>query len=168
MPLFTSPVQPWIIDNLGIAPAASSHTLTANKGYLWAFELLAPCTITAMRWFMAATVTGTSDAGIYDGSGNLLSHTGAVTNVANVDNSANLLSSLALSPGRYYMALCPSNSTDTYMSISGLQDVATPSLTRVLFTVTNGSAGVLPSTTGGIALSNRIPVLAAVVSGGIA
>ena len=167
MPLFTAPVQPWIIDMLGVTGPASSHVLTANRVYMWGFELYASCTITAMRWYMAATVTGTTDIGIYDSAGNLLGHTGATANVAALDNSANLIAALALSPGRYYMALCCSNATDTYES-AGLQDGTTPAVTRLVRAVNSGTGGVLPSTTGGTTTLNLAPVMAAVVSGGIA
>src|SRR5690348_18394183 len=107
-------IQPWIIEGYSFSPQNSSGTLTANAVYTFAFEVQAPVTITAMRWRMGATATGNTDTGIYDANGNLLAHTGSTANVASVDNTANLLSSITLAPGRYYMAITPGNATDTY------------------------------------------------------
>lgn len=167
MPLFYAQVTPWLLYNEGVAAGSGSGILTANNVYLWAFTLNVPLTITGMRWKVTATATGTTDVGLYDVNGNLLAHTGATANSANSTNSANFSSALALSPGRYYMAHCPSNSTDTYsravLLIAG-SNADTPSL----LATNAGSAGVLPATTGGSSASANQPVMSCIVSGGLA
>lgn len=166
----TGGVTPWLLYNEGVAAGSGSGVLVANTVYLWAFTLRSidmPITITGMRWKVTATATGTTDVGIYDSGGNLLTHTGAIANTANSTNSANFASALMLSPGRYYMACCPSNSTDTYsraVLLMAGSNADTPSLTA-----TNaGVAGVLQPTTGGTSASANQPVMSCILSGGLA
>lgn len=157
--------KPWVIDmGLGADGSAASGVLTANVVYLYPFELLAGVTVTGMRWRMFATVTGTTDVGIYDQNGNLLAHTGVQTNLASQVQSANFASALALAPGRYYMALCPSNSTDTYGRVGSLGPNF--SIARNYTGATAGTAGVLPASAGAVSTSAAMPVMEAIVSGG--
>lgn len=171
----TGQVQPWLISNEAVAGPSASHTLTANKVYLYAFETMANITIDAMRWAMAATTTGTTDLGIFDASGNLLAHTGTSTNSANVNISANIakdgagntITSLALAPGRYYTGLCPSNSTDTYQAAAFF--TGTPLIDHAMIATNAGTAGVLPATTGAIINNTTlVPMVSAHIVGGIA
>ncbi len=162
----TGQVQPWMIDMGAFDANSSSGVLAANNVYLYAFELTANVIITGMRWRMAVTVTGTTDMGIYDASGNLLAHTGVQTNVASTVMTANFASPLVLSPGRYYMALCPSNASDTYFRNAALG--AGNAITRSYQGATAGTAGVLPNTTGAITFIQTFPVMAALISGGSA
>ena len=97
---------------------------------------------------MGATTTGTTDMGVYDANGNLLAHTGATTNTASTNMSQAFSGgNLALGPGQYFMALCPSNSTDTYLAVTSTSRQAP--VTRNRLGVTAGTSGVLPSTSGG-------------------
>ena len=162
----TGQVQPWVIDmGMGADGSAASGTLTANTVYMFPFELLANVTITGMRWRMFVTVTGTTDIGIYDSGGNLLAHTGTQVNAASQVQSANFASVLALSPGRYYMALCPSNSTDTYGRVGSMGPNF--SIARNYTGATAGSSGVLPASAGALSTSAAMPVMEAIVSGGV-
>lgn len=166
----TGQVQPWIIDSIATAAGTTNGALVANTVYLWAFELYVPCTITALRWRMGATATGNADLGIYDANGNLLGHTGSSANTASTDNTANLLASLTLASGRYYLALSPGNSTDTYTRLATLLGGSTVAINRS-FSAANGSTGatspVLPATTGVISPNTTMPVVSGIVSGGI-
>ena len=164
----TGQVTPWIIDGGNIAVGNSNAVLSANTVYLWAFEIYTWTVFTGMHWKVAATATGTTDAGIYDSNGNLLAHTGAITNVASTQNGAAFANSLSLAPGKYYMALCPSNSTDTYNRINNIQIGASDNAIARTYTATNaGTAGVLPNTTGGTSAASNMPAMAAVTSGGL-
>lgn len=166
MPLFPPPLPiPLIIANDGIFPASGTGTFTANVVALWAFEVYAPCTATGMRCHGAATATGTVDMGIYDANGNLLGHTGAVALVANSNNSNAFVANVSLSVGRYFMALCPSNSTDTYNRVSSFG--TTNPLMPVLQANNAGTAGVLPNTTGGFVAANASPAMSVILVGGI-
>src|SRR6266705_6361554 len=165
----TGQVTPWIVEGISAIAGNGNAVLVANTVYLWAFKLNSPTTILGMRWRMAATATGKTDAGIYDSSGNLLANIGATVNTANLDQSVNFATALNLSPGKYYMALTPGNSTDTYGRAGGLV-AGTITITRAM-TATNNSTGtttpVLPGTTGGTAASNLMPSLSAIIQGGL-
>ena len=159
----TGQVTPWLLGAPEINSAASNGVLAANSVYLYVFELMAPVTVTSMRWRMGATATGTSDLGIYDGNGNLLGHTGASTNTASTLMTVALTGgNLALSPGRYSLALCPSNATDTYFRANNMAQ----SVARCYIATNAGTAGVLPATTGAQTSTTACPVLAGIVSGG--
>lgn len=168
MPLFPAPSAPlpipWIITSDALAYNAASGVLVANTVYLLTFELNASTTILSVGYRMGATVTGTTDVGIYDVNGNLLGHSGAITNVANATAKNALTSALSLSPGLYSAALCTSNGTDTYFRVS---NTAGESLSRERIAVNTGTAGVLPATTGGVTITANAPAIIAVVQGGL-
>lgn len=155
-------VAPWAIVEEGIPPSGASHVLTANQVYLWGFEIQTPITIDTLTWKMAATVTGTTDVGIYDANGNLLAHSGATTNVANSNNTATLTNALSIGPGRYLLALCPSNGTDTYSGVNA----AGSGLVRSMGCANAATAGVLPATTGTLSAAGNVPLMRAHVVGG--
>src|SRR5947209_8243171 len=117
MPLFLPPQPaPLIVsDGETIGLMGSSQTLTANAVYLWAFEIFALTTFTGAKLRIVATATGTTDIGIYTFTGSLLIDTGAIANVANTNMSNNFTANLSIDKGQYFMALCPSNATDTYL-----------------------------------------------------
>lgn len=161
MPLFTTPPAPWTITNPEVVMQGSSFVLVANTVYLYAFELLAPVSVASLRYRAGSTATGTVDLGIYDANGNLLGHTGATNTIASGLQSI-ALTSLSLSPGRYLMALCPSNSTDTYVGQSGLKLGGG----RYFAATNTGTAGVLPAATGTIVTSAIALEVVAVVTGG--
>ena len=154
-------IQPWIISNDPASLAgAVTVTLVANQVYLYAFELPASVTFTGAKWRMGATATGTTDLGIYDANGNLLGHTGAITNTAST-NMSNAFTggNLQLAAGQYFMAMVPSNSTDTYLAAGSASTLT--GTTRFRSGTTAGTAGVLPNTTGGYTDAiSRAPAMA--------
>jgi hypothetical protein len=161
-------VAPWIIsDEVAALAGVLTTLLAANVVYMYAFETLAPITITGAKWRMGATTTGTTDIGVYDSNGNLLGHTGATTNTASTNMSASLNGgNITLAPGQYFMALCPSNSTDTYLAIGSVAAATTP--TRHRQATNTGTAGVLPGTTGGYAdTPSKTPAMSLTISGGL-
>ncbi len=125
----------------------ATGVLAANAVYLYAFEVQATITVTGARWRIGTAATGTTDIGIYTFAGNFLIDTGAVSNATATNMSANFTANLVLSPGQYFAALCPSNSTDNYLAVQGTSSVA--ELTRFRLATNSGTSGVLPSTTGG-------------------
>lgn len=167
MPLFpATPQPPLILGSDTLMAGSGTAVLAANTVYLYEIVVQVPVTVINMRWKMGSTATGTSDAGIYDSGGNLLGHTGATTNTASQNMNVAMIANVLLSPGKYFIALCPSNATDTYSRINLLG--TTGSAIMPAYTATNsGTAGVLPATTGGTTLSGTCPVIAAAISGGI-
>ena len=141
-------IPPAIISSDATAVSAASGVLAGNVVYLYAFEITASIVISSMKFRVTATATGTTDAGIYDSNGNLLTHTGAVTNTANT-TMTNALSggNFSLAPGQYFSALCCSNSTDTYQRVSPGNSYSP--MSRMRQATNAGSVGVLPATTGG-------------------
>ncbi len=165
-------VPPWIVDGGTQLAGNANAALSANTVYLWAFELSDSTTLGGMRWRMAATATGKTDAGIYDASGTLLASIGATANSANVDNTAAFSAgNITLAKGRYLLALTPGNGTDTYERASNLQVAASNIITRAL-TATNTSTGTttpaLPPTTGTFVIATLTPTISAYVVGGLA
>jgi hypothetical protein len=113
MPLFNAPLPtPTVFapDTLGVTMSAGAVAITAGASFLQSAILYAPVTVTQMRTVLTGTPTGNVDMGIYDASaanglpGNLLGHTGAIAAVTGLF-SQNLTANLALSPGRYWVAL---------------------------------------------------------------
>ena len=151
MPLFNPTIGPLIVaDEASSLAANAAATYTANGVYLYAFELQAATTFSGGKWRCGATTTGTTDVGIYSFAGNLQgTDTGAVTNVASTNISANFTGgNITLPPGQYFAALCVSNGTDT---IAGKQGgiSTTEVASRQRFATNSATSGVLPSTTGG-------------------
>lgn len=162
----TGQVAPLIIGSDTMAAVSVSGVMNAaNEVDLFEFELSAQVTISGMRIRVTATATGTTDLGIYDVNGNLLTHTGAVANVASTTMTNNFAAAITLGPGVYYLAFCPSNNTDTYQRLAALTNVSTTSHYRRA--TTTGTAGVLPATTGAILAAVNAPMLSAVVVGGL-
>lgn len=163
MPLFNQPLAPPLL-YVDAFTIGTTGGLTANNVYLHEIVVQVPVTATSLRWGMFATATGTTDIGIYNSAGTLLVHSGATTNVVSSNNSVSIAST-ALTPGVYYLALCPSNGTDTYARIINLFS-ANPRSPSLLATNT-GTAGVLPGTTGGVAGFGTTCSMAIGLSGGI-
>ncbi len=160
MPLFPPPQPaPWLL-NETIITVGSSVLLVANTVYLIPVEVTGYCVATGIR-FKTTIATGTSDVGIYDVNGNLLGHSGATANAV-ATSTFNFISPIPLSPGRYMLAITPSNSSDSYSSHSGnnagLADT---------YTATNAAtAGVLPNTTGGMTANSVKVQMVGLISGG--
>lgn len=165
----TGQVQPSIINNEVAAYVGTSGLLVANTVYLFAFELQTQVTIIKARWRMAATTTGTTNMGIYtqNGAASALvsgSDTGAQTNAASADNNFTYATPILLSPGQYFMALAPSNSTDTYLTRGA---AGTQGTSRARLATNALSAGVLPATTGTLLAAGTTPSMALIDSGGL-
>jgi len=169
MPLFTNPPQEWILgsDALETGAGGATGVAAANQVYLVAVTVRGTTTISAMRTHVGSTATGHTDMGIYDVNGNLLTHTGAVLNVASAANT-NALSggNYTLSPGNYYIAMCCDNSTDTY---SRMNTLGVPgALGNIRFATNTATAGVLPATLGTILPpGGAVPVWCALVVNGL-
>ena len=165
MPLFTYPPTPAIISDEVAALVGASTVLSANTVYLSAFELNAPTVVLGVRWVMVATVTGTTNIGIYTMAGNLVSgsDTGARTNVASSDNTFTYATPVLLSPGQYLMALAPSNSTDTYLE----RAVTSTGACRERRATNALAAGALPATTGAFVITGNFPAYALTIQGGL-
>ena len=149
--------KPWIL-NETVNAAGTATALTANTVYLIPVEVTAPCTMTGIR-VKVGTATGTSDAGVYDANGNLLGHSGAIAN--SVGNNTFAVP-VALSAGRYILAITPSNSTDTYQINGGINAGLGTG-----YTATNAAtAGVLPNTTGTLVASAQKVQMVGLISGG--
>lgn len=170
MPLYPaqSIAPPYLgTDAAELAAGGTTGAMTANQVYLIALSLHSACVVSAMRTHIGSTATGTTDMGIYDANGNLLTHTGAVANVASTTQTNPFGSAYALPKGTYFLAFCPSNGTDTFSKIGALNTPGAMSGVRV---ATNaGTAGVLPATLGAILAptSGGSPVFSGVVSGGL-
>lgn len=167
MPLFPPP-QPidWIIGDYSAQLSGTSGTVTGNQVYLYAFEVRANELVSGVRLRIGATATGTTDAGIYDSGGNLLTHSGAVANTANTNQTFSFSSAYALSPGQYFLAVCLSNSTDTITRLSG-QSANTPQ-GRFKTATNTATLGVLPPTTGGYSNGSVVVAMEAITVGGLA
>lgn len=162
MPLFYPVVQPWSLFE-GEVSNNGSAALAANTTYLDAVVLYTAVTITGMVCRCNSANTGNIDMGIYDSGGNLLGHTGVTALAANT-NTVNLTANLALSAGRYYLALWIDNATAVMVrnntNSSGL---------GIILVSAGTNAGGLASTfagMGGTAQTNIKPLLRAVISGG--
>ncbi len=167
MPLHRQATPPWIISNDAAAiGGATSTTLVAEAVYLYAFEIDSTITITGGKWRTGTTAAGTCDVGVYDMNGNLLGHTGQVSNIVSTNMSAALLVNVTLSPGQYFMALWASVATDDYLGISSTGTFASESRNRIATNAT--SATGLPATTGGYADNpTRIPAMSLTIAGGL-
>ncbi len=163
MPLFPPPPPaPWLL-NESVGTAGTANALTANTVYLIPVEVNAPCVATGIRFRIGtATTPSTSDVGIYDMNGNLLGHSGVVTNIASTTITLSFTSPIVLSPGRYMLAITPGNSTDTYLQGAGISAGLADS-----YTATNAAtAGVLPNATGGMSAANLKISMVGLVQGG--
>ncbi len=159
----TGQVSPWTVTQAEIIQGASSSTLGANTVYCYVFELLATTTFSGTKVKMGATVTGTVDVGIYDSGGNLLIHSGATAPTANTVSSITFTST-TLNPGRYIMAMTPSNSTDTYFRTGSIA----AGMERAYTATTTGTSGVLPNTTGTLNTTTSCASMSLIVVGGSA
>lgn len=164
MPLSIALPSPAIVCSDGVAYSGSSGTIIANNVYLLSFELYTTATALSVAVRVGTTATGTTDGGIYDSSGNLLGHSGAITNVASTTMKNALTSALTLSPGQYFAGVTASNSTDTYIRISSTSGAA---CARERQATNTGTAGVLPATTGTLLPGATYPAIAVFFVGGL-
>jgi len=144
---------------LGItATPNSAQTTVANTAYTLAITVPVACTITKVAVYIGVS-SGNIDVGIYNSSGTRLGSSGSVASPGVGSQLISLSSSVALTPGFYYLAVAANN--------------ATISLGRYSTDNLLGSGAVatsfpLPSTlTTPIAVSSRAYSIAGVVSGGV-
>lgn len=166
MPLFTNAAPPWY----GVETdtnAGASHTQTANAVSLVGMYLPATTVVTGIRIALAATAAGNVDVGIYDTNGNLIVNKGStsISGLANTNPTFSFASPVALSAGRYLLAITAGANTDTFLTQTGLQ----AGLVQA-WTATNNSTGTtspaLPSTTGTLVTTGQRFVMNAVIQGG--
>lgn len=161
-----TPAPAIISDDGGVLTAQITTTLAANAVYLRAFTIYATTTIVAAGYRMGATTTGKTNLGIYTLAGNLVSgsDTGQVTNVASSDNKFTYGSAIVLAQGQYFLALSPSNGSDTYMA-----RVATVGTTNGSYRIAANtlSAGALPATTGALSITTLDPISALYTQNGL-
>jgi hypothetical protein len=153
------------VGNFEIAANGVAGVLAANNVYLWVFDILVSMTVVSVRCRASGVPTGTVDMGVYDANGNLLDSTGAIATVAGANTNPLLLGNLFLSPGTYQIGLCPSNAVDTYFRLSGAANLTTNPPCRLA--IGTGSAGVLPSGTGGSNLATICPAMCLIPLGGL-
>lgn len=156
MPLFTSLPTPWALlpDDREAWSSATSAILTANATYIQAARLDIGATLTGFRTRFTAGTAGNYDVGLYDASGNRLTHTGIIATATGIQ-TANLGTALPLSPGRYYLAFWIDNATDTVRQSStanglSLTSFAVTGVGGLPATVTPplGSLGIAPGVIG--------------------
>lgn len=154
------PPPDWTIDADEALSSVASAALVANQVYLYACVVLTPVQVAGIS-LNAATPTGTVDVGIYDHNGNLLIDSGAIAAV-NATHEYPFTSQITLAPGRYFLAMCPSVA-DAYFRKNGLP----AGMSRTYQAVNNGTAGVLPATTGGETAASVLPQMSLQFVGGM-
>ena len=159
MPLFLQvPPAPLALYDGEIASQATASALVANTAYLVGVTLLAPAVLTNMRVRCNAGGNGHYDVGLYDATGangapnNLLTHA-AATASSLATSSATLTpaligGNLALSPGRYWLALWCDNATDTWSKVAS-------SNTNVTIVQSGTNAGPLPALASSLARAGK-------------
>lgn len=166
MPLFVPTIALLALGTEDLGLLGGQGVMVANTVYAWSFITQTAITINALRWRNGTTATGTSDVGVYDSGNNLLVHSGVQTNSSNTTTTFTLATPLLIGPGSYYLALCPSNSTDTYSGIATTPgDFVAGSSFRSQ--ASGGSSGVLPNTLGATVRAGSFPSIAAVLAGGL-
>ena len=168
---------PASVDSGGIAPVIISNepaniggnvtsTVTALAVLLYAFEIQASVSVTAARWHMGTTATGTANMAIYTAAGALVSgsDTGAVTNVASSDVTFTYTTPIPLAAGQYFMAFSSLNNTDTYL---GHAAANSSPVYRGRKATNAQAAGAMPTTTGTIVATNLNVGCALILSGGL-
>ncbi len=163
-----APIQEGIICDEAISLLTSlTVLLTANNIYLYFFKIDVPTTFSGGKFHTGTTATGTVDLGIYSFAGTLLTNTGAIANVASSNMSPNFSGgNYTLAPGQYFMAMCPSNSTDTIGGRAGLTN--SNGADRWRLANNSGTAGVLNPAHGGYTDNpNNFPAFALTIVGGL-
>lgn len=148
----------------------SAAALVANTCYLVGVTLNAYATLTSMRVDFGTGGNGHYDLGVYDATGangapiNLLAHCAATnTTLATATGlvTGTFISSVALAPGRYWLALWIDNATDTVTKSNSHNNQSVSQ--------SGTNAGPLPALASSIAgLANNAvkPVLLGLFSGG--
>ncbi len=128
MPLFTFPPSPLILATGELDGSTPNSAVAANNAYFVGVYLYAPAVLTAIRIVFNPGGTGHYDVGIYtdNGSGQpgtLLAN--AASSATALATSTGLLTpsliggNVSLPPGRYWLALWVSNTTDKANSYLG-------------------------------------------------
>lgn len=119
MPVFTSPVIPWILEDSGVTGGSAGGALAGTQQIsVLLYELQVSVTAKDMR-YRASVGAGTVQLGIYDVNGNLLGNTATVTTTVSTPYQiVALAANVPMSPGRYYFALWQST-TDSFFRTVG-------------------------------------------------
>ena len=142
-------------------PATTSvSAMGANTATL--AGIYVPCVfpLASLRVWFGTNGNGNYDLGIYDASGNLLSHAGPVITAANMQ-TRNLPQTLILAPGAYWLALWMASNTDTTLGRNGK--------TGMMLCQNGTIATQLPTTTSlltGLANTNTRPIIIGLRPGG--
>jgi hypothetical protein len=172
MSQITTPITlPLSLNNEGLeASSVITSALVANTVYLYAFVVSVPIALSGAKWETGLAVLGSggTDVGIYSFAGTLLVHFAAVVqNVASSIMSGNFATNpYTLAPGQYFMAYCVSDATDLIrLAVPTAGTVAESGARKA---TNNGTAGVLPPTTGGYgAPPGKFPAFSLTVVGGL-
>ena len=128
--------------SVSLSAPSSAAWPTANKAFYAPFYLWRDVTVSKMFLLNGSTANGNLEMGIYSTSGVRLATTGSVAQSGtNVCQRANLLSSVNLGVGQYYMALVLTSGTGTVMRKS----VASPPLMNMFGYFQQTSAFPLPA-----------------------
>ena len=114
-------VIPWTMqaDDRFNATATSTTTLAITTTYISAVTWTAFGILTGFRYRCGTGGTDSCDIGLYDASGNLLTHTGStLTSGSASGTTINLATAYSLSPQRYYLAFWMSGATNTIRQFS--------------------------------------------------
>jgi len=139
----------------GTAGGATGSWSSANLAYYYPFWL--PCQYTVRRvfWGNGSTVTGNKDFGIYTADGTLLYSTGSTGESGASAIQYVTPTAFVLSPGRYYMAVSCSATTNHGWILPGsslartalagglVQASALPLPATATFATMSGNSGIL-------------------------
>ncbi len=91
---------------------------TANKAYIYPFQVVYPTYARQLSWFNGGTASGNVDMGIYDASFAKVVSTGSTAQSGtNAFQTVNITDTLLL-PGNYFMALAMDNTTGRVFGIN--------------------------------------------------
>lgn len=148
-------------------PAVGDTTRTANTTYLHDVYVPATCVLTAFSVAHGTVSAGNIDLGIYDVSGNLVTHTGvtAVTGVGTLQKIV-LTTPVILAPGVYFLAFWTDSATSTYFARQALTPVG--AWGNILNGASTNAGGLLANFAamgGTVLVATCMPILGNVQSG---
>jgi hypothetical protein len=126
----------------------------ADRAIFVPFCLSEPQLVKKMLWFNGPTVSGNTDAGIFDMAGNRIISTGSVAQAGTSATQIADVTDTLLRPGLFMLAMAADNATGTYRSQSGtnaqtfgafgLQQAATSFPLPSSVTYANVATGYMP------------------------
>jgi len=161
MPLTPARPQVAFVGNDIASPNSAATFASANRAYLYAVTVYAPCVITGIRVTIGVS-SGNLDVGIYDSTGNRLASSGSTASPGTGNQTINFTASASLVPGTYYLAVAADNNTVT-ITRAGTDAPAAAYYFDTSFPLP--STVTLPGTAAGT--TARLFVLIGIVTGGI-